>query len=131
MRDGFRYIGFVHAISPMKGELIHGHPIIGGYMARVPQKIFDYYQKLKFIGYLSKIIDKGNYNLNTQKPNDVRVYPYPYSIFTINKELDDLDIRFILLKNDEKYSETIASLISKAGFENTMSDNNYDLYIKE
>ena len=45
VRDGFRYIGFVHAISPMKGELIHGHPIIGGYMARVPQKIFDYYQR--------------------------------------------------------------------------------------
>jgi len=131
VRDGFQYIGFVHAIGPMNGRLIHNKPIIGGYFARVPQRIFDFYKNKKFIDYVASIIDKGNYDPGKEKPKEPNIYSFPYSITTIEEDLISLNVKFIILKNDEKYTDTIGDIIVSAGFLKQMSENNYDLYIKE
>lgn len=131
VRDGLHYIGFVHALQPMYGQAIHGKPIIGGYIARVPQKIFDYYEKLPFISYIAKIIDKGNYNPLTEKPKELVIYPYPYTIDTIRQELNSLNIKYILLKRDEKYSKYLYDLVGKVGFIDILKENNYILMVKK
>lgn len=131
VRDGFKYIGFVHAIQPMAGQVIHNKPIIGGYLARVNESTFNYYKNLKFIGYLSKIIDKGNYDLIKEKPKDLIIYPFPYSSEVVRKEVILLNIKYIILKKDEKYSLNVKKLIEEAGFVEKLSDFNYGLFIYE
>ena len=130
VRDGFQYIGFVHAVSPMNGALIHGKPIIGGYIARVPQKVFDYYKKLPFIGYVASIIDKGNYDPLKEKPEEPNVFPYNRPLELVDDELKSLNINYILLKNDEKYTDAISDVITQVNFKKVMTDNNYDLYLR-
>ncbi len=130
VRDGFQYIGFVHALSPMKGALIHEKPIIGGYIPRIPQRIFDYYKNLKFIGYIASIIDKGNYNPLKEKPHKVNIFEFPGSVEDVKDELDNLNIRYIVLKNNEKYSKVLETIITKVNFTRVMTENNYDLFIK-
>ena len=130
VRDGFQYIGFVHAIQPMYGQLIHGKPIIGGYMARVSDNIFNYYKNLKFINYLANIIDKGNYIPLKEKPRDINFFPYPYSISTAENEVQSLKIKYVVLKEDEKYSNYLINLFKQIGFTEKQKDNNYLLLEK-
>lgn len=125
IRDGFQYIGFVHAIQPMAGELIHGKPIIGGYMARVPDSIFNYYKNLKFVGYIANIIDKGNYMPLKEEPKEISLFPYPYPINTAKNEVQSLNIKYVILKNDEKYSSYLINLFKQIGFTEEQRDNNY------
>lgn len=125
VRDGFQYIGFVHAISPMAGQIIHKKPIIGGYIARVNQKIFDYYENLPFINYVAKIIDKGNYNPLTGIPKEPNVFPWRYSLDVITREMKLLNVRYLILKNDEKYSSYLKSLFNQIGFLEKLKDGNY------
>lgn len=130
VRDGFRYLGFVHAIQPMAGQLIHGKPIIGGYIARVSDKVFEGYSKTKFISYLAKIIDKGNYNPFKEEPKEPNVFAYPYSFVTINKEIESFNIKYVILKTDEKYSKYVKELFEKVGFMVKKKDLNYILLEK-
>jgi hypothetical protein len=125
VRDGFIYMGFVHAIQPLAGQLIHGKPIIGGYMARIPDDVFNYYRKLKFINYLTQIIDKGNYMQRKEKPGEINFFPYPYPINTALNEVQSLNIKYIVLKSDEKYSEYLRNLFNQMGFDEKLRDNNY------
>ncbi len=131
VRDGFNYIGFVHAIQPMAGQPIHGKPIIGGYTARVPSYIFDYYKKLPFIGHVAIIIDKGNYNPFKEKPKEVKVVSFDGSVEEAKKELNFLDVKYLILKNDEKYSAPIVGMLPDFGFVRKMRDGDYDLYERE
>ena len=130
VRDGFNYIGFVHAIQPMAGQIIHGKPIIGGYIARVPDEIFNYYKNLKFIGYIAKIIDKGNYNPLIEKPLEINLFPYPYPINIAKNEVKSLNIKYIILKDDEKYSNYLINLFKQMKFEEKQKDVNYLLMEK-
>lgn len=131
VRDGFQYIGYVHAIGPMNGQLIHGKPIIGGYFARIHSKVFEYYKSLKFIGYITKIIDKGNFDPLKEKPKEVNVYPFPFPAKIAEEELNSLNIRYVILKNDEKYTFNISQVLEKSGFLQKQTDGQYDLYIKD
>lgn len=128
IRDGFNYIGFVHGIQPMYGQLIHGKPVIGGYLARLPEEVFNGYKNMKFINYIAQIIDKGNYDPLKDRPKEPVVYPYPYSIDTIVEEMNLLNIKYIILKNNEKYTFAISDIISKVDFEKIMNVGVYDLY---
>lgn len=131
IRDGFNYLGFVHAITIMKGPLIYDKPVIGGYLARVDKNIFNYYESLPLIGYISKIIDKGNYDPYKEKPKEPNIFPFDGNIESVKKEIDFLDIKYIVLKNNEKYSNSIEKVIKKIGFTKKLTDNNYDLFVKE
>lgn len=127
VRDGFNYIGFVHAIQPMVGQIIHNKPIIGGYLARVNDSVFNYYRNLKFIGYLAKIIDKGNYDPVKEQPKEINFYPYPYSINTAKNEIGLLNIKYVILKEDEKYSKYLLGLFGELGFNANQKDGDYIL----
>ncbi|EKE14762.1 MAG: hypothetical protein ACD_12C00312G0019 [uncultured bacterium] len=128
VRDGFQYLGFVHAVNIMNGPLIYGKPVIGGYLSRLNQGIFDYYDNLPFIGYVLKITDKGNYNPDKEKPRALNIFPYEGSLELAKQEVDFLDIKYILLKNDEEYTKSIAKLIGKLGYTKQLHDGKYDLY---
>ncbi|KKQ24788.1 MAG: hypothetical protein US40_C0001G0041 [Candidatus Roizmanbacteria bacterium GW2011_GWC2_37_13] len=125
VRDGLKYVGFVHAIQPMAGQLIHGKPIIGGYIARVPNEVFEGYSKTKFISYLAKIIDKGNYNPLKEKPGETNLFPFSYPKEVATKELNNFNIRYIILKTDEKYSNYLRELFEQSGFVEKQKDANY------
>lgn len=131
VRDGYQYLGFVHAISIMDGLLVYDKPVIGGYLARISKGTFDYYKNLPFIGYILKITDKGNYDPNKEKPRDLNIFPFEDSLESAKEEIDFLDIKYILLKNDEKYTKNIKELIKKLDFIEKMRDGKYDLYEKK
>lgn len=131
VRDGFRYIGFVHAISPMKGALIHGKPVIGGYLPRVNPKIFDFYENLPFIGYVARIIDKGNYDPSKEKPKEPQIIVYKKDISIVINEIEKLNIKYVLLKNKEKYTQSISDILIRAEFNKIMTDEGYDLYMRK
>lgn len=128
VRDGMEYIGFVHAVSPIKGIQTHNKQIIGGYLPRINPYIFDYYRQLLFSGYISKIIDKGNYYPGKEKPKALTIFSYEGSLELAKQEIEFLDIKYILLKNDEKYTKNIKELIEKLGFVKKFRDGNYDLF---
>ena len=131
VRDGFRYTGFVHSKMSIHGTLLHQKPVIGGYLPRINEYVFDYYRNLLFIGYVAQIIDKGNYNPYTEQPKDPVIVPFSYPIEDVVKELDFLNIQYIILKNDETYTETIAHIIQTAGYARVLQDKGYDLYSKK
>jgi len=131
VRDGMEYIGFVYAVSSMKGIQTHDKPIIGGYLPRINSYIFDYYRGLPFIHYLSQIIDKGNYDPDKEKPRALNIFPYEDSLNLAKQEIEFLDIKYILLKNDEKYTKNIKELIEKIGFVNKLKDGKYDLFERQ
>lgn len=128
IRDGLRYRGDVHALSPMKGVLLHQKPIIGGYLSRVSPAIFSYYDNLPFISYLAEIIDKGNFVLYKQRPQTPKVRPFTASIALAKKEMGFLGIKYILLKEGEKYTLTISELLKKIGFSPVMKESSYALW---
>jgi len=128
VRDGFQYLGFVHAIGTMNGPLIYDKPVIGGYLARVNQGVFNYYKNLPFIDYILKITDKGNYNPEKEKPRALNILPFEGSFELAKQEIEFLDIKYILLKNDEKYTQNIKELIEELGYAKLMRDGKYDLY---
>ena len=130
VRDGFQYIGYVHAIGPMNGQLIHGKPIIGGYFARIHSEVFEYYKNLKFIGYVSRVIDKGNFDPLKGKPKEANIYPFPFPDKTAEEELNSLNIKYVILKNDEKYTFHIRQVLENDGFSVKQTDGKYDLYMK-
>lgn len=128
VRDGFDYRGFVHAIFPMAGAIIHKKPIIGGYLARINPEIFKYYDSQPFISYILKTIDKGNYNPYKEKPRDIVIAPFKLSNSQVQKELNFLDIKYITLKDNEKYSPLIKKIIIDNEFKEKIKDSNYSLF---
>lgn len=131
VRDGFRYTGFVHSKMSIYGTLLHQKPIIGGYLPRINDFVFNYYHNLPFINHIAHIIDKGNYNPYTEKPKDPVIVPFSYPIEDVVKELDFLNIQYIILKNEETYTKTINHIIQTAGYTRALQDKGYDLYSKK
>ncbi len=128
VRDGLQYAGFVHATSIMRSPLLHNKPIIGGYLSRVHPSVFEYYRNLPFIGHTAEIIDKGNYHLYKEQPASVKITPYTENILLMKDEFDFLDIKYIILKNDEAYTAPIEKIISDVGFKKKLTDQAYDLF---
>lgn len=128
LRDGIQYIGDVHATSILIATLYHGKPIIGGYLPRVNPWAFAYYRKLPFVSYIAQIIDKGNYNPYKEKPKDTKIIAFSQNSQSIKDELDFLDIKYILLKSDEKYSGYIKKILFDIGSNEILKDQNYSLF---
>lgn len=131
VRDGFIYKGFVHAINPMAGQLIHNKPIIGGYLPRVNGYIFDYYSKLSFIQYVFTITDQGNYNPIKELPQKNTIFPYPEDDSVAEIELRFLNVGYILLKENQPYTKSIQQVIENIGYKKTLSDSGYTLFEKQ
>lgn len=130
VRDGLKYLGFVHAISPMQGTLIHDKPILGGYFARVNEEIFEYYKKLKVLGYILAITDRGNYDPLYEMPKEAQIYPYPYTAKQTKNELDFLRVKHILIKTGEPYTQTMQTVVELSGGELVSSQEGYEYYVR-
>ncbi|MBU0619016.1 hypothetical protein KKD62_02145 [Patescibacteria group bacterium] len=130
IRDGLQYLGFVHGISIMRGALIHQKPVIGGYLARVNPAIFNYYKNLPFISHILKITDKGNYRLYKESPAEPVVTSFEADLNTLEEEISFLDIKYVLLRTDEKYSQLIKELLIQLGFILKMEDVGFQLFEK-
>jgi hypothetical protein len=128
VRDGFRYTGFVYAISPMQGSLIHHKRVIGGYLARVSDETMNFYQNLKLTGYLLSITDRGNYDPVFEKPADPKLFPYPFTSTQTNEDLDFLGVKYILIKQDEPYTQLATQIMKEAGDSQIGSEEGYILY---
>ena len=130
IRDGLQYMGDVHATSIMRGTVIHGRPIIGGYISRTDPKIFNYYKNISFVAHTAEIIDKGNYHLYKEQPNEPSVTPFKTSVEKMKNEIENLNIEFVLLKSNEKYSALLRKTLADLGFSEIMTDAGYVLYEK-
>jgi len=131
VRDGFQYIGFVHSRLPIYGTIIHNKPVVGGYFARIPDDVFNYYKNLPFIGYVAKITDGGNYNPYTQFPRYSAIVPFNNDIRLAEKELNFLNIKYMILKTDERYTSNILDIIKRAGYMSIIQDGDYALFAKK
>jgi len=127
LRDGFKYIGFVHDPMNIYGTVFHKHPAIGGYSARVGLQVFDYYRNLSFISYLADAVDKGNYNPYTHSPKNRKMLPFEGNKDDLINTTEFLSIKYILLKNDESYSKPLAKFLEENGYKKIFSDGQYDL----
>ena len=112
----------------MQGSIIHGHPIIGGYFARVGKPIFDYYDTLPFVSYMLDITDRGNYNPIYEKPKDPLIYPFEITVEEARVELDFLNIGYVVVKKGEPYSTHVERILNKLSITVVMEDDNYILY---
>ena len=130
VRDGLQYIGDVHATPIMRGSIIHNRQIIGGYLSRVDTSIFDYYKGLPFIGHTAAIIDKGNFHLYKEQPQEPNVSPFTVSTEALEDEIDFLDITYILLKQREDYTQLMLQTLTNIGFSKILDDTGYTLYYR-
>jgi hypothetical protein len=128
VRDGFEYLGFVHALNPMQGMLVHKKPIMGGYLARVAPEVFEYYKNLNFLGYLLNITDKGNYNPLFEEPEEPNVYEFADESSFVKDELEFFGVKYILLKKNEAYTSVIEKLLVNAKTILIQEDEGYYLY---
>ncbi len=130
LRDGLQYMGDVHAQQIMRGAMIHEHPIIGGYLSRIDSAIFDYYRALPFIGHIGKIIDKGNFHLYKEPAKTPSVSQFLASNEMLLEEIELLDINYVIVKNDELYSQIIQEKLIELGFKSVMEDGSHSLYFR-
>lgn len=128
VRDGFRYLGFVHAIEPMQGAILSNKTILGGYFARVSDEVVNYYKNLKVCGYILSITDRGNYDPIFEQPAPPTLYPYPYTESETNKEFDFFGVKYILVKQDEPYTRLIEQIMTLINAKRVMMSQGYVLY---
>lgn len=131
VRDGYRYLGFVYGLNPMEGQLVHGRPIIGGYLARVREPVFTYYERLSWVGHLLNITDQGNYNRFTESPKQPVVTKYSGNIETAKRELDFLNVTDIVMKEGESYSQQIEKMLLAMGAQRMAEDQGYASWKRE
>lgn len=122
IRDSIKNFGYANVIWSPYAQLLHKQKIFGVYAGRVPNVIFNYYLKNPVIGSLGKIIGTDPVN-NEQLIKKIDRQDF---LNTINF----YQISYLVNKNNEKYSLSIASLFTELGFKKIMNDYTYDLYYK-
>jgi hypothetical protein len=122
IRDGLRSLGYKHAIWYPWAQRIHQQPIFNIYAGRLSEDIFRYYYNDYLFGSLDKLIN--------EKSDDYLDFETNFNDEKFKQSLDFFNIHSIILKNDEKYSSLVESLITKSGFKKVLKDGEYDLFIK-
>lgn len=130
VRDGLQYLGDVHAQQIMRGAVLHNQPIIGGYLSRVEGTIFEYYRSLPFTGHIARITDKGNFYLYKEAPGTPEVSQFDASNEQLLKEMEFLDIAYVLIKQDELYSQIVSDKVVELGFKQIIEDEAYKLFYR-
>jgi hypothetical protein len=131
VRDGFEYIGFVHSLTALQGSLIHHHPVMGGYLARVSPEVFAYYKNLPFLGYVAQITDKGNYNPLYELPEEPIVTEFSQDTTKVIDELNFFGIEHVILEKNEEYSDVLKDLLSNVGAKLEYEDDRQKYYSYE
>jgi hypothetical protein len=121
IQDGFFYWGKVFHSYPMLGSLIHEKPVVGGYLARVPDSDFQYYMTDPFLSYYGYVAD----NIRQSRNETLKKASYG----DMKKSLDFMDIKYVLVQeNIQKFKEVDQDL-KVLGFKKIVSsDDNFSLY---
>lgn len=123
MRDSIKNLGYANVIWSPYGSLLHKQRIFGVYAGRVSNDVFDHYLKNPLIGPLGNIVDgrTTDWESMTKKVdrNDF-----------INA-FDFYQIEYVLNKDDEKYSPSIAQLLNEVSFKKIMVDGAYSLWYRQ
>lgn len=122
IRDSIKNFGYANVIWLPYGQLFHHQKTFGVYAGRVSNVIFDYYLENPLIGPLGKII--GN-NIHNQESLSKKIN---------QKDLIDglnfYQVRYVVCKNDEKYSSFFSSILGEIYYKKILTDGAYDLWSK-
>lgn len=116
VRDGFEYLGEKDAIVFQNGSLTYSRPVLGGYFARLHPDLFAYYYELPFTGQILDLLKAKPTGLENIDIQDVQ------------KELDFLDVRYIILRDNEVYTPAIKQILTKIPSELITTTQGYALY---
>ena len=116
VRDGFEYLGEKDAVSFQNGSLIYDKPVLGGYFARLHPDIFSYYQEQYFVGNVLRLLDEKRNNLTD------------LDVQRVSRELDFLNVRYIMLRQNESYTPIIQAILTKLPTKLISSVQDFSLY---
>lgn len=130
IRNGFVYFGKNDRLEFMGGQMVHGKPIIGGYMGRVGDAKFDYYKRNPFIGFVARLIDKDLENNGFVDQSDIDKWK-EIDIEKAEVAVDFLDIGYIILDTTESYADQLARDFTELGFKKISEDGDFLLFEKK
>lgn len=130
VRDGFSYFGDYNSILVAEGQLAHNKPVVGGYAGRIPSYIKSYYHWNPFLGYLGRIMDPNPAATSLIYREDLTGWLRP-NLEKSAASLDFLDLKYVILDNEQPYSATVSALLVELGFAEQKSERNYLLWNRE
>ncbi len=122
IRDSIKNFGYNNVFWSSYTQLIHKQPIFGAYAGRISNTMFSYYIRNPLIGTLGKIIDPST-DISTYQ-NIIDRYDIKY----LKDSIDFYKLRYVVLKQNEKYSAFISNLLTTIGFNKVMNDGQYVLW---
>lgn len=127
VRDGFTYFGSGDSLQFIEGQMIHTKPVLGGYLGRIPPFKRDYYQRNPFLGYIGRVIDTDVKRNGIIDKGDLINWQTLDSKRSLDA-IDFLDLKYIILKDNEIYASTMSAVLTNLGFENISKDNFLSLW---
>lgn len=125
IRDPIKNFGNSNVFWSSYTQLIHNQPIFGAYAGRIPNTTFSYYIRNPLIGTIGQIINSST------NPIDYQLHVTKYGIESMRNSIDFYDLKYIILKQDEKYSLFLSDLLLSLGFKKVKDDNLYSLWISK
>ncbi len=122
IRDSIKNFGDSSVIWAPYAQLIHNQPIFSAYAGRISNTMFSYYLRNLLIGTIGKIIDPST------DPSTYQNLTEKYNLNFYRDFFEFMKIKYVVLKQNEKYSEFISGLLSSLGFNKVMSDGQYTLW---
>ncbi len=121
IQDGFFYWGRKFYSNPVLGELQHGKPVVGGYLARVNDYKFNYYMQDPFLGYFAYAADDerqaAGFTIPKPETSDMQT--------TVNF----LNVKYLLVREDLPSYTSISADLQEIGYEQRLqNDNGFSLY---
>lgn len=121
IRDSIKNFGYSNVLWSSYTQLTHKQQIFGAYAGRISNTMFSYYLKNPLMGPIGKIIDPSTDPLTYQ--DIVNRYDKKY----LKDSIDFYNLKYVVLKQDEKYSMFITNLLIDIGFKKIMVDGHYEL----
>lgn len=116
IRDSVKKFGSYHTVWSSRGQLAHEMPIFSIYTGRVSDSAFIYFSTNPIFIYLNQIINENNPPLTLPTEAD------------INFTADFLNMKYAILKNNERYKQRAIDLLKVAHFIPVMQNKKYSLW---
>lgn len=122
IRDSIKNFGYSNVLWSSYTQLIHKQQIFGAYAGRISNTMFSYYLKNPLIGPIGNISDPSTDPLTYQDIVD------RYNRKYFKDSIEFYHLKYVVLKQDEKYSMFITNLLIDIGFRKIMVDGQYELF---
>jgi len=122
VRDGIKNFGYANSVWTTRAQILHGHPVFSIYAGRVPTQLFENYKSdplLKTFGALVDVTTKDQSQVVNQ-----------FDIKAAQQSVEKYQLQYVLLKNNETYSDVSGILLDELGFSPKMHDSGYTLWKK-